>query len=216
MRQKAERGSIMLRIGLLTSTAMTAVALLLSNTATRAYAQTNMHVADRDPNTRFLCTYGQFLVSAFSYGGGSSHFSGWQYVAVPITGHGQTVSRIEVVEAQSAQTYHSGFKVGIYSNTARGFPGKLVAGGRGKIGRTCGPVNVSIPPTTLNSRTTYWVEERAAGGHSGPTTLYWEANPDTKRKAYVRYHRYRFVSGSSSDYTSPWREQSTGPDVRLK
>jgi hypothetical protein len=65
----------MFRMGLLTSTAMTAVALLLSGAPRGAHAQTDMHVASRDPNTRFLCTYGQFLVSASS--SNLNYYSGW-------------------------------------------------------------------------------------------------------------------------------------------
>jgi hypothetical protein len=66
----------MFKTGLLLSTAMTAVTLLMSGAPTGAYAQTDMHAASRDPNTRFLCTYGEFLVKGLSGGLSSSYYSG--------------------------------------------------------------------------------------------------------------------------------------------
>ncbi|HLY07017.1 MAG TPA: hypothetical protein VKR31_14825 [Rhizomicrobium sp.] len=145
----------MFKIGLLTSTAMTAVALLLSGVPAGAYPQTDMHVASRDRNTRFLCTYGHLNVSQWFSGGGIS-YSGWARVAVPITGHGQTVTQIGVVEAKSARTYYSVFTAGIYSNTASGFPGKPMAVGTGSISFSCGQVTISIPATKLKRKTKYW------------------------------------------------------------
>ena len=228
----------MFRMGLLTSTAMTAVALLLSGAV--AQAQTDMHIASHDPNTRFLCTYGQFAVTKFSSNLNfySGWFSSWQRVAVRVTGHGQTVRSIRVIEAQASQTSNSAFTLGIYSNTASGFPGKAIAVGTGTAGPTCGPVNVSVLPTKLYKNTKYWIEERATtprcstptGAGSGadrrkfrPTNCVssaafsWEADPKTKRKAYVQSHRETGDSGTvSSSYTSPWAKQESGPYLKLK
>jgi len=220
-------GNIMFKMGLLTSSAMTAVTLLLSGAPTGSYAQTDMHVAARDANGRFLCTYGNFLVSSFYFDdSNSSYHYAWQHVAAPVTGHGQTVSLIRVIEAQSAGTSHSAFTVGIYSNTASGLPGKAIAVGKGKIGTICGPVKVSIPRTTLKSNQKYWIEERTSipkncsqhstfcSSHAG---LYWEADPNSKRKAYVQtYHHYVGPTGSSSSSTSPWTKQTKGPFFKLK
>jgi hypothetical protein len=207
-------GSIMFRIGLLTSTAMTAVALLLSGAPHEAQAQTAMHVADRDANARFLCTYGEFGVS-FQFSGQSSYLhSTWERVAVPVTGHGQTVSRIIVMEAQDSRTRTDAFLAGIYSNSPSGFPGKRIAGGKGRAGRRCGPVEISIPPTTLKPKTKYWIEEKA-GHATSYTSLYWATNPNTKRKAYVQTHK-RTCSSSCSSSTSPWTKQSQGPWFKLK
>jgi hypothetical protein len=115
--QDRKWGSIMFRIGLLTSTAMTAVALLLSGAPHEAQAQTAMHVADRDANARFLCTWGVWCVS-FQFSGQSSYLHAiWERVAVPVTGHGQTVSRIIVMEAQDSRTANDAFLAGIYSNS---------------------------------------------------------------------------------------------------
>jgi len=217
----------MFRNGLLLSTAMTAVTLLLSGASTRAYAQTDMHVASRDPNARFLCTYGQFLVSAFTQNlnYSSGYASAWQNVAVPITGHGQTVGRIRVIEAQGPRTHYNGFTVGIYSNAASGLPGNPIAVGTGSIGPSCGPVKVPIPRTTLKSNTKYWIEERTSTprcgrDHSNCTSsarLYWEADPNIKRKAYVQY-QWRFSSSGhlNSSSTSPWMKQQTGPYIKLE
>ena len=217
----------MLKIGLLTSSAMTAVTLLLCGAPTGAYAQTDMHVADRDANARFLCTYGNFLVSSYYIDdSGSSYAFAWRHVAVRVTGHGQTVRRIKVVEAQSAGTSHSAFTAGIYSNTASGFPGTEIAVGNGKIGPSCGPVTVSIPRTTLQKNQKYWIEERTSipkncSQHSNfchsLAGLYWEADPNTKSKAYIQTHFRGFsAGGSSSSFTSPWTKQTKGPFFRLK
>jgi hypothetical protein len=206
----------MFKLGLLTSTAMTAVALLLSGAPTGAYAQTDMHVASQDPNTRFLCTYGKFLVSAYSANRGSSDwFAHWTDVAVPVIGHGQTVTSIRVIEAAGSVTYNSSFSAGIYSNTASGYPGNLIAGGKGRASRTCGRVKIPISPTTLKPKTRYWiVEATQAVSNSSSNTLYWIANPNTKRKAYVKYRHFGYSSGSS--YSTPWTEQPMGPYLNLR
>ena len=217
----------MLKMGLLTSSAMTAVTLLLCGAPTGSYAQTDMHVANRAANARFLCTYGNFLVSSYyADDSGSSYYYDWRHVAVPVTGHGQTVSRIKVIEAQSASTSHSAFTVGIYSNTASGLPGNAIAVGKGKAGPSCGPVRVSIPRTTLKRNQKYWIEERtsipkncsqySSFCHS-LAGLYWEADPNAKRKAYVQTYRLFFgPGGSSSSSTSPWTKQKMGPYVKLR
>jgi len=217
----------MFKMGLLTSSAMTAVTLLLSPAVHAASAQTNMRGASLDPNARFLCTYGNFLVSSFYFDdSNSSYHYAWRHVAVPVTGHGQTVRRIRVIEAQSAGTSHSAFTVGIYSNTASGLPGNAIAVGKGKIGPSCGPVKVSIPRTTLQSNQKYWIEERTSipkncSQHStfcsSLAGLYWEADPNTKRKAYVQTHsRYISAGGSSTSSTSPWTKQTKGPYFQLR
>jgi len=217
----------MFKMGLLTSSAMTAVTLLLSGAATGAYAQSGMHIADRDANARFLCTYGNFLVSSFYFDDDNSSYSyAWRHVAVRVTGHGQTVRRIKVIEAQSAGTSHSAFTVGIYSNTASGLPGNAIAVGNGKIGPSCGPVAVSIPRTTLQRNQKYWIEEQTSiakncSQHSSYCSsfagLYWQADPKTKRKAYVQtYHLYSCAGGICSSSTSPWTKQTKGPYFRLK
>ena len=204
----------MFRMGLLTSTAMTAVALLLSGAPGGAYAQTNMHVASRNPNTRFLCTYGQFLVSVSS----NSSFDGltyeWTHVAVPINGHGQIVRSIKVMEERrSRNSYY--FSAGIYSNAPSGFPGKLIAGGKSKAGLNCGPVDISIPPTTLMPNTKYWIEETAS--FSGRLSFYWEADPKAKHKAYRQtFYGFCSSSGRCSSSKSPWMKQTMGPYLKLK
>ncbi|HLY07028.1 MAG TPA: hypothetical protein VKR31_14880 [Rhizomicrobium sp.] len=228
----------MFRMGLLTSSAMTAVALLLSGAPTGAWAQTGMHVASRDPNTRFLCTYGAFRVDAEAAAHVSeSATSEWEHVAVPVTGHGQTVSRIRVVEESGSG---SDFSAGIYTNSPSGFPGKRIAGGRG-VASSCGSVTISIAPTRLKRHKTYWIEEttspqcyplrvashgnrRLAGRppcSSSFTSVYWAADRTQKRMAYVQTHRATYcsshtVSCYSSSTTSPWTKQTKGPYLKLE
>jgi len=184
----------------------------------------NMHVADRDANGRFLCTYGNFPVSAYYFDfSGSSFASTFRHVAVPVIGHGQTVRRIRVIEAQASGTLFSAFTVGIYSNTASGLPGNPIAVGKGKTGPTCGPVKISIPRTTLKTNQKYWIEERTSTPAcynsicSSFADLYWEADPNTKRRAYVQTHHFSSSAGGRfSSYTSPWTKQTKGPYFKLR
>jgi len=208
------------RNGLLISTAMTAVSLLLSPALLAASVQTDMRNAPLDPNARFLCTYGLFLVSSSSAGSSSYQGRQWQHVAVPITGLGQTVRRIKVVEAQHGGTRsQSSFAVGIYSNSPSGFPGKPIAIGYGRA-KTCAEVTVPIPPTRLKRNTRYWIEETVqSGGSHFPTDMAWQADPKTKRHAYVQHHWwYESSSGGhhSSSSTTPWTKQTKGPYVKLR
>jgi|GEM_PF-3641262 len=209
----------MFKTGLLTSTVITAIALVLSGAPQEAYAQTDMHFAIQDANTRFLCTYGNFLVSASSGGSSSYVESHWQHVAVPFKGQGQTVRGIRVIEARGASTYSSAVTIGIYSSGPKGLPGNVIASGIGTTGKTCESVEVSIPPTKLESGTKYWIEETVRGSWEMPTNLDWQANPQTKHRAYVQYHT-QYVSSEgghhSSNYTSPWEKQSMGPYFKLK
>ena len=217
----------MFKMGLLTSTAMTAVALLLSGAPTGAYAQTDMHVADRDANARFLCNYGQFNVS-FLYNEISGSFisSAWQEVAVPITGQGQTVRHITVMEARNPRASRYGpFTAGIYSNRPSGFPGALIANGRAKAPQSCRRIEISIAPTTLQANTTYWIEERMEHYYRGSDSLFqasWEINPKAQQKAFVRNHHRKCLGGqcshsySISSSTTPWTKQTQGPWFKLK
>lgn len=213
-------GSTMFKMGLRTSTAMTAVALLLSG-ADAAQARTAMHVVNRDANARFLCTYGHFTVRFASNQQSGFFSSGWSDVAVPVVGHGQTVSSIKVMEAQSRFTNTSRFSAGIYSNSRFGRPGKLIAGGTGRAvgpSSSCGPVTVSITPTTLKPNTKYWIEETPEPSRNGGSIieLYWYANPKAKHEAFVRTHSRTCSSGSCSHHTSKWKKQSMGPWFKLR
>jgi len=212
----------MFKMGLLMSSAMTAVALLVSPALHAASVRTDMRIASRDANTTFLCTYGGFRVSSsyFSESGFGFHAQ-WNRVAVPVRGRGQTVSRIRVIESLATGSPNSSFTVGIYSNTASGLPGNAIAIGLGRAGPTCGPVKVSITPTTLKRHTTYWIEESARAVSQSSVTVSWMANPDTGRKAYVQHHRYTYCSSrasncSNSSYTSPWTKQGKGPYFSLR
>ena len=206
----------MFRNGLLLSTAMTAVTLLLSGAPARASAQTNMHVVSRDANTEFLCNYGGVPVSAHFIGSASSFSSTWTHVAVPIIGHGKSVGRITVKEVPSASTSTAEFRVGIYSNTASG-PGKLLSGGTGDARNNCGKVTVQIRPVKLKRNVTYWIEERVHRGmYDMKNEVYWASDPKMKRKAYEQTHSAYNYFGNNGSYTSPWMELKTGAHFKLK
>jgi hypothetical protein len=207
----------MFKIGLLTSTAMTAVTLLLAGASTGAYAQTDMHVADRDSNARFLCTYGAFNVSHSREAvSGGSYYKKWTHVAVPFTGQGQTVMTIIVKEWRPASGHDKIFSAGIYSSNSHGKPGNLIAGGIGKAPGQCGNVVIPIIPTTLSKNTTYWLEETADLRERGKYE--WAVDPRAKHKAYVQHHfsSSNWNSQGFHSSTTPWKKKSSGPWFRLK
>src|SRR5262249_5183349 len=142
----------------------------------------------------------------FASWSGESHWR-WTHVAVPVTGHGQTVRHIRVVEAQEPRSSSSKFSIGIYSDV-NGIPGNRIAIGFGNIGQSCGPVSVKIPPTKLKRNTRYWIEEQVQTTQSGLVEVYWVADPDTKRIAYTE--------SDSSGFTYSWSAATIGPYLKLK
>jgi len=203
----------MFKMGLLMSTAMTAVAWLSCSAPDAAQAQTGMHVAHRDANARFLCTYGQFDVSYYRRGISGSYTETWTDVAVPFTGHGETVHQILVQEGNGIGLRR--FYAGIYSNTASGFPGNLIAGGFAKAPSNCTKVVVPISATTLVNKKTYWIVEQTRQHGHATRLKYWAVDPGTRRKAYVRHYSFSNIWSSYSNL-SPWIEQSMGPFFKLK
>ena len=172
-----------------------------------------MYVAPPDANDRFLCTYGAFRVSYYRDANSGSFHETWTHVAVPITGRGKTVSRIVLEEKKNAKSHDGKFSAGIYSNTASGLPGNMIAGGAASATGRCATVEIPISPLQLQAKQTYWIVEQAyQQGNHLPRDISWVVDPATKRKAYVQRHS----SSSASRYTSPWKEQSQGPYVRVK
>jgi hypothetical protein len=203
----------MLRMGLLTSTAMTAVTLLLSGAPSPAHGQPLSSGSGRDRNHEFLCTYGQFDVFySHSANSGSGVHTAWTHVAVPVTGHGKLVHRIVVQEGKSSKSVDGKFSAGIYSNTASGLPGNLIAGGAATASSHCTEVGIPINPTKLQDKKTYWIVEQARQQGRVKRKLHWAVNPKTKQKAYVQ----RYNSSSFQSHTSPWMEQALGPWVKLQ
>jgi hypothetical protein len=168
-------------------------------------------VANRDVNDEFLCSYGYFDAYYKSASVSDQAFYSWVHVAVPITGHGKTVSRIIVRDYQFKRVAHN-FSASIYSNTPSGVPGSPIAGGVAAASSKCADITVSIPPVKLENRKKYWVVEEAAPGLRKNAVL-WAINPKSRRRAYEQ--RY-FSSSFTSGYTSPWYEQSAGPYVKVK
>ena len=179
-----------------------------------------MHVADRDANARFLCTYGQFDVSYVSSSSNSNAVLYSRRVAVPVVGRGQTVSQIIVMEGINRFSRGFRFSAGIYSNNT-GRPGKLIAGGTGSANypsSTCQQVTISIPRTTLQPKTKYWIGENAPSGVSDATNLFWYINPKEKRNAFVKTHSHTCSSnGRCHSSSSHWTRQSgPGPWFKLR
>jgi hypothetical protein len=212
----------MFKKGLLITTA-----LVLAASIYNASAQSPAHhgsrlrdaVAHRNVNDEFLCTYGALDVSIYGYSSSSGWGNGWTQVAVPINGHGETVTKIIVRESQS-QFSDTTFFTGIYSNTASGLPGKLIAGNQATAISTCKPVEIRIAPTKLARKTRYWIKETVSGGYSASYfrhQYFWALNQNPKRKAYVQSHRKG--DNSESGYyssTTPWIPQSAGPYLKLR
>jgi hypothetical protein len=207
----------MLRINLLLTTALLAVASLsISAAHSGTLARTpSAGVADRphlDANTKFMCQYGGYLVSAANSGISTYSASRWVHEALPITGQGKTVHDI-IVKELSATGFGLEFWAGIYSD-AGGVPGKLIAGGNGRARKHCRSVTISIAPTTLQSNTTYWIMEKMASRNG---RVNWAVDPKSKSYAYKQDHH--FSSSNSivlSSSTSPWTKNNSSVYVRLK
>ena len=135
----------MLRKNLLLTTAFV-VATALSSAAADARPKTA--ALGRDSNNEFLqnysCGQGQFTVSASSGELSSNHLSSaWQRVAIPVVGRGTAVESIVVRNAVANRFVDNQFSVGIYSATASGLPGDLIAGGPASASSHCRTITVS-------------------------------------------------------------------------
>ena len=210
----------MFKCSLLATTALIVAGTLSFAAAHSAPPARPLHAGPtRDRNDQFLCTYGQFPVS-WQWGGSSaSLYSRWEHMAVPITGRGQTVSRILVKEGHPSGTYSANFSAGIYSDTASGLPGRLIAGGTARSNKNCRAVGVPISPTKLERRKRYWIEEQVPLPHWGDVNqAYWATNPKKKHKAYQQTHWFATNSstGSTTSSTSPWTEMSAGPYAAVR
>jgi hypothetical protein len=207
------RKNLLATTALLLAASMSGVA---AQPAMTASSRMRGNVANRDTNHEFLCTYGQFTVSASRDSISSSNYSAWSNVAIPVYGHGQTVNRITVKEGHSSHSPSSEFTVGIYSNSRSGFPGKLIVRGFGTASRGCLDVFVPITPTTLTNHKKYWIEETAfAHGSSYYDRVFWATKPE-KKKAYAQYHIKSYNGNSSYSYTSPWGQLSEGAYVSMR
>lgn len=212
----------MFRKALLATTALLCIASLSSAAAPPdAPAGSRMQniVPDRDANSEFLCDYGGLLVSESIMGySGSDYSYVWTHVAVPLMGHGQTVKQI--ITRQVSSAYAVSVSAGIYSNSRSGFPGHLIAGGHGSTHGACETLTISIPPTTLAQKSTYWVEEMVPlPRYSEPNSTHWAIDRRSKFRAYTQYHTGYHSSGgwSSIGYTSPWTKVGGGrPYLRLR
>jgi hypothetical protein len=218
----------MLRINLLLTTAFV-VATALSSVAAPsiAVAQPAAAASGRDSNSEFLhnygCAEGAYVVDAFwsSYSGWLTSY--WEHVAVPIIGRGQTVHEIVVKEGYRVSSQFpndNNFSIGIYTNSVKGFPGQLLAGGSGVARRAdCGPVTISIPATKLSRRKKYWIEETTIAGHrdysSSLNDVIWDLAPNSKPKAYKQNGYFDYHSGYTSSIT-PWTQLPGKPYFRLK
>jgi hypothetical protein len=207
----------MVRKCLLITTAMIVVGSFSFFVAqSAAVARPVTAAAKRDRNQEFLCSYGEFDVSRSSTSHSQSRHSNWTHVAVPIIGHGRTVNRIVVSEGRDAHIVAgSQFTIGIYKNSRRGVPGKLITAQTSKAPSKCEQFSVYITPTRLKRGKAYWVEETIRGYGSSDTQIAWAINPKAINKAYLQYHTYSSRSGSSGSYTSPWEPASSGPYLRL-
>jgi hypothetical protein len=173
--------------------------------------------SNRDRNGEFLCTYGFLDVSTFySLGSSLSLFSAWTHIAVPIIGKGKVITDILVREESGPGSRFRRFFTGIYSNTSKGVPGKLIAGNWHGATSRCKETKVKISPTMLATNTTYWVEEMASpslSSYYADNVAMWAVDPKTNRRAYKQTHSGH--SGHSS-HTSPWTPLSTGPCLQLR
>jgi len=168
-----------------------------------------------DPNARFLSWYGY---QAYDYesstcsGTNCTYTSGYERLAIPITGAGKAVTTIEVPDTGAK------FTVALYTNGTSG-PGSPIAGASGTASgvgsKYCCTelVTVNIPTTTLNSGTQYWIVENGAAEKGVKNTATWLAeNIDFTGDTgfLVQQHYYRSLDGVvETNYTSGWESTST-------
>ncbi|MGD0191869.1 MAG: hypothetical protein ABSD74_14105 [Rhizomicrobium sp.] len=175
----------------------------------------------KDRNAEFLSWYG-FSVSAYSYSSESGSFyiysSGYMQMAIPIVGRGQPVTTIKVPIAGA-----SDFTIGLYTNGSvsgvNNVPLTQIVSGKGQgaefSGYCCGQiVTVTIPPTTLNKGTTYWIVESAIKHEREKTGVGW-LGEDTDYtgdvRPLMRYHKFENYDGDIKiNYTSPWEAPGNG------
>jgi len=195
-------------------------------------AQATFNNLSRDRNARFLSWYG-FQLYGFAQstcsGVNCTYSSGYERLAIPITGEGRNVKEI-LVPASQVSGKGSKFTVALYTNTANNTPGDPLPGASGTASAVnssycCSElVTVSIPRTTLNAGTTYWLVENGARQTGAYNSIYWlgETTDFTQSgKVLMQYHQYVTYDGFVEvDYTSPWQasteDEWTGPAAEVE
>lgn len=206
----------MFKKSLLTTTAMVVVGTLSSIATLVSAAAQPLRVAHgRDRNREFLCQYGSFEVSRRNEADSGSYSGGFQRVAMPILGRGQTVHRIIVKNGSNG--YRPKFAVKLRASDSHGLPGKELARGHGISPEMCNEVLVRIHPTVLENGRTYWVEETVPVPNYETNSTYWAIDPKATVNAYMEsYYRHSVSSSLQSSSMTPWTKQHKGVYVRLK
>jgi len=185
-----------------------------------------------DRNARFLSWYG-FQLYGFAQstcsGVNCTYSSGYERLAIPITGEGRDVKEI-LVPASQVSGKGPKFTVALYANSPSNTPGDPLPGASG----TASAVNstyccselltVSIPRTTLNAGTTYWIVESGAKQNDTYNSTYWLGETTNFTQAgnlVMQYHQFVSYDGFVEvDYTSPWGaasgDQWTGPAAEVE
>lgn len=180
----------------------------------------------KDKNAEFISFYGWTIDYAqYSYVSTDYNYkdSYWYHDAIPIVGTGKAVSTIQV------PMYGTGkFVTGIYSNNASNVPGNVIVSATFSTAVTtsecCSALQtISIPSTTLNSGTTYWVEVSAAAPSTENSETYglWLMN-DTNESSganhdMYQYHDYYEEDGTTySNVTSSWTAETTYSEPAAK
>ncbi|HEX3666164.1 MAG TPA: hypothetical protein VHU23_13145 [Rhizomicrobium sp.] len=211
----------MFKLGLLASTALIAATSVCGAATQPANPESRLQdvVSNRDANAEFLCNYGWLGVTWYYHTccSGSSYYSHSTHAAVPVTGHGRSVSRIVVAEKTISNICCEKFGVGLYANSSKGVPGTLLASGVGTASSACAEVTVSIASTLLNKKTKYWIEEFPVNRHgkregNRRSSVYWAIDPKAKHRAFEQ----SWTDSTGELSSSPWTRQSSGPFVRVK
>jgi hypothetical protein len=194
---------------------VTTALVLVGWVAVPAAADAPLNSHQHDVNGEFLCNYG-FSITRFNFFSSGASSSSWTHVAVPIIGTGKTVRKILVKESKGLQIGSSQFTVGIYSNTASGVPGTLIAKGTQRAPDKCSWIGVSIAPTMLNQGTKYWVEETIKNFWQYSNAVLWATDPNAKESAYKQHHHFVSNFERHSSSTTGWESLSAGAYLRLK
>jgi len=198
--------------------------ILLSARGGRSFEQ-NAPILDRaatysnlsvNRNAIFLSWYGYEVTNYNSSSCSSSHCmhqSGYEELAIQITGSGAPITKLQVPNAGGK------FTVAIYTNGQNNKPNSPISGASATASGVnssycCNQlVTVTIPKTKLDAGTKYWIVENGAPpGKNEANTATWLAE-DTDFTGDGRYlvniHRFYKNSGvTRTNYTSGWEGSS--------
>jgi hypothetical protein len=161
-----------------------------------------------DANKKFLCDHGYKVTSDYYYrnsgSGNSELYISWVRVAMPITGRGRSVNTVLVAEGPDGNQRGPKFRVDIFTNTASGMPGHVIAHSRTRGARSCSLKEMSIPATFLKADKTYWLVEETPVRYQRTIYNVWDVRKHGTTTIMEQRHYEQFDDGSNYSSTTAW------------